>query len=227
MLIPLQERIVIENGKPYFGVLASDLWVDISSTTASEGGVSFSNGKKPEKLLKRIIEMATDEGDIVLDYYLGSGTTAAVAHKLNRRYIGIEQLNYGENDSTVRLQNVILGDDTGISKTVHWQGGGSFIYCELHQINQLWAEQIASVATKKRTMALIAQIMANPTVLSNANKIAQAQGQQAFLKLDLALQKKILLQLLELDDIAITPSGVIQLSQQELKLNQQFYNVLP
>lgn len=227
MLIPLQERIVIENGKPYFGVLASDLWVDISTTTSSEGGVSFSNGKKPEKLLKRIIEMATDEGDIVLDYYLGSGTTAAVAHKLNRRYIGIEQLDYGENDSTVRLQNVIHGDDTGISKTVNWQGGGSFLYCELHQTNQLWAEQIASVATKKRTMALIAQIIANPAVFSNANKLAQAQAQKAFLNLDLDLQKKILLQLLESDNIDIPLSGDIQLSQQALTLNQQFYNMLP
>ncbi len=227
MLIPLQERIVIENGKPYFGILASDLWVDISTTTASEGGVSFSNGKKPEKLLKRIIEMATDEGDIVLDYYLGSGTTAAVAHKLNRRHIGIEQLDYGENDSTIRLQNVIQGDETGISKTVNWQGGGSFIYCELHQTNQLWAEQIASVATQKRTKALIQQIVANPNVLSNANRLAKAQAQQAFLTLDLALQKKILLQLLELDDINIPLSGNIQLSQQELKLNQQFYNMIP
>jgi len=227
MLIPLQERIVIENGKPYFGVLASDLWVDISTTTASEGGVSFSNGKKPEKLLKRIIEMATDEGDIVLDYYLGSGTTAAVAHKLNRRYIGIEQLDYGENDSIVRLQNVINGDDTGISKAVNWQGGGSFIYCELHQTNKLWAEQIASVATKKRTTALIAQIIANPAVLSIANKLAQAQLQKAFLKLDLDLQKKILLQLLESEDVDIPLSGDIQLSQQALTLNQKFYNMLP
>lgn len=227
MLIPLQERIVIENGKPYFGVLASDLWVDISTTTASEGGVSFSNGKKPEKLLKRIIEMATNEGDIVLDYYLGSGTTAAVAHKLNRRYIGIEQLDYAENDSIVRLQNVIQGDDTGISKTINWQGGGSFIYSELHQTNQLWAEQIASVATKKRTTALIAQIIANPTILSNANKLAQTQEQKAFLALELELQKKILLQLLESDDIDIPLSGDIQLSQQEIKLNQQFYNMLP
>jgi adenine-specific DNA-methyltransferase len=227
MLIPLQERIVIENGKPYFGVLASDLWIDISTTTSSEGGISFSNGKKPEKLLKRIIEMATDEGDIVLDYYLGSGTTATVAHKLNRRYIGIEQLDYGENDSTVRLQNVIHGDDTGISKTVNWQGGGSFIYCELHQKNQLWAEQIASVATKKRTTALIAQIIESPTILANANKIALAQAQQTFLKLDLELQKKILLQLLELNETELPLTSDIQLSQQELKLNQQFFNMLP
>ncbi|MFC4230480.1 DNA methyltransferase [Parasediminibacterium paludis] len=227
MLIPLQERLVIENGKTYFGVLASDLWVDISTTTASEGGVSFNNGKKPEKLLKRIIEMATEPGDIVLDYYLGSGTTAAVAHKLNRRYIGIEQLNYGDNDSLVRLQNVIHGDDTGISKTINWQGGGSFIYCELQQTNQLWAEQIAKVTTKKRTTALIKQLISNPTIFADANELAQKQTQQTFLNLDLALQKKILLQLLESDDSIYTLSGAIQLSPQELKLNQQFYDMLP
>ncbi|HVG42425.1 MAG TPA: site-specific DNA-methyltransferase, partial [Chitinophagaceae bacterium] len=118
VLVPLRERIISEGGQNYFGVLASDLWVDIGTTAATEGGIVFSNGKKPEKLLKRIIEMTTKEGDLVLDYHLGSGTTAAVAHKLNRRYIGIEQLDYGENDSTVRLQNVIRGDATGISKTV-------------------------------------------------------------------------------------------------------------
>ncbi len=227
MLIPLQERIVTENGKNYFGVLASDLWVDIGTAAASEGGVSFKNGKKPEKLLKRIIEMVTNEGDIVLDYYLGSGTTAAVAHKLNRRYIGIEQLDYGENDSTVRLQNVINGDASGISKTVNWQGGGSFIYCELYQYNKRWAEQIANVATKKRTNTLIQQILANEALQLKANKLAQAEHQKVFLMLDIELQKKILLQLLDLNETDLPFNNDIQLSQQEIKLNRQFYNMLP
>ena len=228
MLIPLQERIVTENGKNYFGVLSSDLWVDIGTTAASEGGVSFKNGKKPEKLLKRIIEMATNEGDIVLDYYLGSGTTAAVAHKLKRRYIGIEQLDYGDNDSTVRLQNVIKGEATGISKTINWQGGGSFIYCELYQCNKLWADQIARVTTQKRTKALIQQIIENKSIELNANQLAQAQQQQPFLMLDMEAQKKILLQLLELDDTYLpyqdATNAKYPLSQQEIALNQQFYN---
>ncbi len=130
-LVPLRERIVTENGKNYFGVLASDLWVDIGTTAATEGGIKFPNGKKPEKLLKRIIEMTTEPQDLVLDFFLGSGTTAAVAHKLGRQYIGIEQTDYQDNDCIVRLKNVINADPTGISKSINWQGGGSFVFGEL------------------------------------------------------------------------------------------------
>lgn len=104
--------------------LLSDFWSHISwAGIANEGGVKLKNGKKPEKLLKQIFELATDPGDIVLDYHSGSGTTCAVAHKMGLNYIGCEQLDYGENDMVVRLQNVINGDSTGISKAVDWQGG--------------------------------------------------------------------------------------------------------
>ena len=88
--------------------------------------------------------MATEKNDIVLDYHLGSGTTCAVAHKMGRQYIGIEQLDYGENDSVVRLQNVINGDQSGISKSVQWQGGGDFIYFELAKWNETAKEKILS-----------------------------------------------------------------------------------
>ena len=116
--------------------LLTDFWHDISwDGIAKEGGVKLKNGKKPEKLIKRIIEIATDtKDDIVLDFFLGSGTTCAVAHKMGIKYIGIEQLDYGDNDSVIRLKNVINGDTTGISKAVGWQDGGSFIYCELEKI---------------------------------------------------------------------------------------------
>jgi adenine-specific DNA-methyltransferase len=85
---------------------------------------------KPEKLLKRIIELSTDEGDRVLDFFLGSGTTAAVAHKLNRRYIGIEQMDYIKDVAARRLQKVIDGEQGGISREAGWQGGGGFTYME-------------------------------------------------------------------------------------------------
>lgn len=112
--------------------LLSDFWSHISwAGIANEGGVKLKNGKKPEKLIKQILELSTEPGDIVLDYHMGSGTTCAVAHKMGRRYIGCEQLDYGGNDAVVRLQNVISGDATGISKAVGWNGGGAFVYCEL------------------------------------------------------------------------------------------------
>jgi adenine-specific DNA-methyltransferase len=75
--------------------------------------------------------MVSEPHDIILDYHLGSGTTAAVAHKCNRQYIGVEQLDYGNNDSVQRLRNVINGDQTGISKAVNWQGGCGYRFYEL------------------------------------------------------------------------------------------------
>jgi len=92
--------------------------------------------------------MATSENDIVMDFFLGSGTTAAVSHKMGRKYIGIEQLDYGENDSVVRLKNVINGDKTGIAKYINWNGGGSFIYAELKKWNQTYIDEIESGKVK-------------------------------------------------------------------------------
>lgn len=128
--------------------LVCDLWTDIAfNNLFQEGGVDLKNGKKPEKLLCRIINLASKPGDIVLDYHLGSGTTAAVAHKMNRRWIGIEQMDYIETLSKKRLKNVVNGDQTGISKSVNWQGGGSFIYFELKKYNQDFIDRIMEAIT--------------------------------------------------------------------------------
>lgn len=97
---------------------------------------------KPENLIKAIIEVATQEGETVLDFHLGSGTTAAVAHKMGRHYIGVEQMDYIETVTIERLKKVIQGEQGGISKEVDWQGGGSFIYCELGKLNQSFADEI-------------------------------------------------------------------------------------
>lgn len=88
---------------------------------------------KPEKLIHRIINIATNKGDLVLDSFLGSGTTAAVAHKMNRRYIGIEMGDHAQTHCQSRLQKVVDGEQGGISKTVNWQGGGGFRFFKLGQ----------------------------------------------------------------------------------------------
>jgi adenine-specific DNA-methyltransferase len=120
----------------------------------SEGGVELRSGKKPEELLKIILSHFSQENDIVLDYHLGSGTTAAVAHKLKRQFIGLEQLDYGNNDSVKRLKNVIAGDATGISKDVNWKGGGEFTYLELKKYNQTFVEQIESAKDTKAVLKI-------------------------------------------------------------------------
>jgi adenine-specific DNA-methyltransferase len=81
-------------------------------------------------LLQRIIESTTNINDIILDFFAGSGTTGAVAHKMNRQYILIEQMDYINTITKQRLLNVIKGDKTGISKCINWQGNGGFIYFE-------------------------------------------------------------------------------------------------
>lgn len=81
---------------------------------------------KPERLIRRVLEIATEPGDLVLDAFLGSGTTSAVAHKLNRRYIGIEHGEHAVTYCAARLQHVVDGDATGISDDIRWKGGGGF-----------------------------------------------------------------------------------------------------
>tara|TARA_R110002072_G_scaffold82819_4_gene188475 strand:+ start:2448 stop:4238 length:1791 start_codon:yes stop_codon:yes gene_type:complete len=97
----------------------------------NEGGVSFPRGKKPENLLKRLISISTNENDIVLDSFLGSGSTIAVAHKMNRRYIGIELGDHAISHCVPRLKNIIDGEQSGISKAINWQGGGGFKFYAL------------------------------------------------------------------------------------------------
>ena len=96
-----------------------------------EGNVLFPNGKKPEALIQRILDLCTSKNDLILDSFLGSGTTAAVAHKMNRRYIGIEMGEHAKTHCIPRLQNVINGEQGGISKIVNWQGGGGVSFYTL------------------------------------------------------------------------------------------------
>lgn len=130
-------RIKILFAEKYLTVNVGDFWSDIKTTGLdNEGTIEFLNGKKPEKLINRLIKMCTDKNDIVLDFFMGSATTQAVAHKMNRQYIGIEQMDYINTVSVPRLQKVIEGEQGGISKEVEWQGGGSFVYVELMEKNR-------------------------------------------------------------------------------------------
>lgn len=104
--------------------------------------------------------MYSNDGDLVLDYHLGSGSTCAVAHKFERQYIGIEQLDYGDNDSVVRLKNVVNGEQGGISKSVNWQGGGSFVYLELKKYNQTFIEQIQEAQNTEALLEIWEQMKA-------------------------------------------------------------------
>ena len=131
----LKDVVTFKDSKWYKKDLQGTYWDGFNlNNLTKEGSIEFPNGKKPEALIMRIIEMSTNEGDIVLDSFLGSGTTAAVAHKMNRKYIGIEMGEQAYTHCKVRLDRVIDGTDQGgISKDTDWQGGGGYHFYELSE----------------------------------------------------------------------------------------------
>lgn len=128
-----KERLKNIDGKIVPAEMVTDIWMDISiEGLAKEGGVDFPKGKKPEKLLQRCIAMYSNPGDLVLDSFLGSGTTCAVAHKMGRRWIGVEMGNHVYTHCIPRLTKVINGEDQGgITKATGWKNGGGFKFYEL------------------------------------------------------------------------------------------------
>lgn len=219
---------VDKKGKKVILKELGSLWNDIKTTgIAPEGGVKLKNGKKPEALLERIIEMLTEQNDIVLDYHLGSGTTAAVAHKMGRRYIGIEQLDYGENDSVVRLQNVINGDQTGISKSQNWQGGGSFVYCELAKLNQSFADKIQSCKTDSEIKSLTDEILKSDFVSSKVKPSEINTNVKDYSDLSLEEKQKFAMELLDKNQLYVNFSERndpdMKLSENDIKFTESFY----
>ena len=215
------------DGERVPSIQLSNIWMDTPyEGIAKEGGVTLKGGKKPEKLIRRIIELATDRGDLVLDYHLGSGTTAAVAHKLNRQYIGFEQLDYGENDSIARLERVIQGESSGISKTVNWSGGGSFIYAELMDKNSTFIDAVLNSKNSDELKTIFDDMKAT---LDFDFRVDLKEVAQSIWDEDLEMQKKILVKIIdknqlyhnysEIDDETIKS----QLSQSDYDFNKSFY----
>lgn len=140
--------------------ILGDIWNNSSGyqNINNEGMVKLKSGKKPESLLYKILKIFTSSQDIVLDAYFGTGTTGAVAMKMGRKFIGIEQLDSHFELAKTRLNNVINGDETGISKQVGWKGGGEYQCCELMKLNQNYIEEITK-AKNKKTLVDIAKRM--------------------------------------------------------------------
>ena len=186
------------DGKLTVTELLSDFWSHISwAGIANEGGVKLKNGKKPEKLLKQIFDIATNPGDIILDYHLGSGTTCAVAHKMGLRYIGCEQLDYGQNDVVTRLQNVIKGDSTGISNAVNWQGGGSFVYCELAKQNQSLVEEIESAENDEELSDVRSRVLNSSFISYKVNPRVIDVAAEDYATLSFSDKKRFLMKILD------------------------------
>lgn len=218
-----------------------DFWQDIKTTgaIADEGGIKLANGKKPEKILHRLISMITNENDIVLDFFSGSGTTAAVAHKMNRRYIGCEQIDHQITLIKTRLQNVINGDLTGISKSVGWQpqnpglldgdkyAHNSFVYMELAQANQKLVDEIEA-ATDAQTLQQIWRQMQEKGFMSYKVKPSIInEHAKEFEELSLDDKKRFLIECLDKNMLYVPfeemDDATYQMSEHDKQLTRQFY----
>jgi len=208
--------------------LLTDFWSHISwAGIAKEGGVKLKNGKKPEKLIKQIIELATEQKEIVLDFFLGCGTTAAVAHKMGRQYIGIEQLDYGNNDATVRLTNVVKGDQTGISTAVHWRGGGDFVYMELKRSNMQFIKEIEAATTTEQLLSIWEQMKQRAFFRFSLEMQKFEESIEQFKSLSLDEQKAALCSVLDLNQLYVNRADMndeeLQVSDDEKRITNDFY----
>ena len=190
-----------------------------------EGGVALNSGKKPEKLLKMLLDYTTREGDIILDFFGGSGSTAATAHKMKRQYISIEQMDYIEDKIVTRLNNVIRGDSTGVSKDVNWQGGGSFVYAELKNDAQDFKESILKATTTEELFELFntAKTSSFLSYRIDPKKLKASE----FEKLSLAEQKQILSEIIDHNNLYVNYCDIddqsYSISEQDKRLNRAFY----
>ncbi len=206
--------------------ILTDVWNDISWTgIAKEGGVTLKNGKKPEKLLKRVIEMGSSENDIVLDYHLGSGTTAAVAHKMGRRYIGIEQLYYGDNDPTIRLQNVVNGDQSGISKSVDWQGGGSFVYASIMNNSNKFRKRVEAAKNDADYIELLKEATTSSFLSYRVDP--KKLNEDEFKKLSATEKRRLLLEIIDNNTLYVNYEDIndpiFKVSEKDKEFNNKLY----
>lgn len=243
-LVFASEKMMEIKGKQKPSSIISDIWTDIGiNNVFQEGGkeISLRFGKKPEMLLQRIIALTTNEDDLVLDFFVGSGTTCAVAHKMRRKYIGIEQLDYIEPIPVSRLKSVIGTseikksellpsinyDQSGVSKEVDWKGGGSFIYCELAKYNQTYADQILEADSKEKLIEVWQEMKEKAFLSYQFDKQSFDERIDAFKTLSLDDQKKFLLEVLDKNQLYVNYSEIADethgISKEDKWLNDMFY----
>ena len=212
-------------------ITPSILWLNLGTNTNATNdqvelfGESVFTNPKPEDLVKRAIELSTDEGDYVLDFFMGSGTTPAVALKLNRKFIGIEQMDYINTVSVERLKKVIEGEQTGISKAVNWKGGGSFVYCELKNDAQNTVEQIKQAESLDELLIIFNKMKSSSFLSYRVNP--KKMLEEDFIALSLAEQKQLLLELIDNNNLYVNYSDIedvhYNISDEDKKLNRLFY----
>lgn len=216
------------------GVVAMTLWTRDEVGDSQEGKReikafhfnSIFDTPKQERLIERILTLATNEGDIVFDSFVGSGTTAAVAHKMGRRYIGVEQMDYIQDITVERLKKVLEGEQGGISKVQNWHGGGSFVYCELKEDANTLITTIQN-ATEDTIESVKASIYADERIVPYLTKQELTDADKDFENLTLEEKKQALIKLVDKNKLYVNASDMYDesyhVSDDDKKFTKSFY----
>jgi adenine-specific DNA-methyltransferase len=220
------------------GIVCKSIWtydeVGHNQISRSEivklfGDFTFST-PKPERLIQRILHLASNEGDLIVDFFAGSGTTGAVAMKMKRQIHLCEQMDYADSVTVERLKKVIAGEQGGISKSVGWKGGGDFVYLELMKWNENFVEKIRKAKTKEELKKLW-QTMKEKAFLSYKVDIKTIdEHAKDFDDLSIENQKKFLLECLDKNHLYVNYSEIDDeeygVSERDKKVNREFYQSL-
>ncbi len=227
------DKVISINGKLTPVVALGDIWNDIGiNNLSNEGGVDLRFGKKPEKLIERIIKLISNsDDDIIMDFFSGSGTTGAVAHKLKKQYILVEQLDSHINKSVIRVKNVIKGEQSGVSKDNDWKGGGDFIYLELAKWNEEAKEKILNAKNLDELIKLFDELYERYFLNYNVKTKEFKEKiviEDDFKKLSLEEQKKLFVEMLDMNQMYVSFSErndkKYGLSAEDIKISEMFYS---
>ena len=183
---------------------------------------------KPEKLLQRILTLGSNKNDLVLDFFMGSATTQAVAMKMGRRFIGIEQMDYINTVSVPRLQKVIEGEQGGISKDINWQGGGSFVYAELMEKNQGYLKDLQRSESIQELMKVYDRMKENTDIDFRLDLEEFEEEINTFSSLD--ERRKELIRILDKNQLYYNYANIDDenvrdlISDTDYKFNKSFYS---
>ncbi len=191
-------------------------------------GTEELKGQKAEKLLKRIIDVSTNKGDLILDFCAGAGTTGAVAHKLGRQYILCEQMEYVDYMTKERIKKVIEVEQSGISKSINWQGGGSFVYTELKQWNEEYISEIQEADTIRKLLNIYEKMKKEAFFRYDFD--LSKFDEKEFQKLPLKEQKQVLCECLDKNHLYVNLSEIddatYKVSVDDKKPNKEFYKTV-
>ena len=201
-------------------------------------GIDFTNSK-PESVVAFFVRAMTEERDIVLDFFIGSGTTAAVAHKMNRQYIAVDQMDYIETETIKRMNLVIQGEQGGISQALKWTpqnpdlldgdkyAHNSFVYCELAQANQQLVDEIIAANEPFKLQEVWALLQERGFLSYKVSPKMINEHAEDFNDLSLEDQKRFLIECLDKNMLYIPYSDIddegFTLSENDKQLTRQFY----